>query len=73
MVRERYVGTVRLFWKGTGTVRWFKNPWLFFELETLFELKTPDFSHIAPIFCTQTQKTAETDAKYVNWNRWYVG
>ena len=33
---------------------------------TLFELKIPDFSHIAPDFCMQRQKTAETEAKCVN-------
>ena len=33
---------------------------------TLFELKIPDFSHIAPNFCMQRQKTAEADAKCVN-------
>ena len=33
---------------------------------TLFELKTPDFSYIAPVFCTQRQKTVETDATCVN-------
>ena len=33
---------------------------------TLYELKTPDFSHIAPVFGMQRQKTAEADAKYVN-------
>ena len=33
---------------------------------TLFELKNPDFSHIAPVFCMQRQKTAEADAKRVN-------
>ena len=33
---------------------------------TLFELKIPDFSHIAPVFCMQKQKTAEADAKCVN-------
>ena len=32
----------------------------------LFELQTPDFSHIATAFCIQTQKTAETYAKCVN-------
>ena len=32
----------------------------------LFELKIPDFSHIAPAFCMQRQKTAEADAKCVN-------
>ena len=33
---------------------------------TLFELKIPDFSHIAPDFCMQRQKTADADAKCVN-------
>ena len=33
---------------------------------TLFELKIPDFSHIAPDFCMQWQKTAEADDKCVN-------
>ena len=33
---------------------------------TLFELKIPDFSHIAPAFCIQRQQTAETDAKCLN-------
>ena len=33
---------------------------------TLFELKTQDFSHIAPAFCIQRQNTAETDSKCVN-------
>ena len=32
----------------------------------LFELKIPDFSHIAPAFCMQRQKTAKADAKCVN-------
>ena len=32
----------------------------------LYELKTPGFSRIAPAFCMQRQKTAETEAKYVN-------
>ena len=36
---------------------------------TLFELKVQDFSHNAPAFCIQRQKTAETDAKCVNWDR----
>ena len=40
---------------------------------TLFELKTPDFSHIAPPFRKQTQKTAETDTKYMNWDLWFIG
>ena len=33
---------------------------------TLFEVKIPDFSHTAPDFCLQRQKTAEADAKCVN-------
>ena len=53
--RLRYVGTVRLFCKDTGTVRWYA-----------LKIKTPDFLHIAPAFCIQKQKTAETDAKWVN-------
>ena len=39
---------------------------------TLFELKIPDFSHIAPTFCIQRQKTAETDAKCMNWDRSFI-
>ena len=35
-------------------------------VKTMFELKIPDFSHIAPAFCMQRQKTAEADAKCVN-------
>ena len=31
-------------------------------VDTLFEIKIPDFSHIAPAFCTQRQKTPEADA-----------
>ena len=76
----RYVGTVlpqfllrstvrwygTFFCNGTGTVRY-----AFFAkvrvryVGTLFELKIPDFSHIAPVFCTQRQKTVETDVKCV--------
>ena len=41
---------VCLFFNGTGTVRY---------VGTLFELKIPDFSHIAPDFCMQRQKTAK--------------
>ena len=33
---------------------------------TLFELKIPNFSHTAPNFCRQRQKTAAADAKCVN-------
>ena len=53
-----------------STARWYGTP--FFEkvgvryVGTLFELKTPDFLHIAPAFCMQRQKTAEADAKCVN-------
>ena len=36
-------------------------------------LKIPDFSHIVPVFCMQSQKTAEADAKCVNWDRWIIG
>ena len=32
---------------------------------TLFELKIPDFLHIAPAFGIQRQKTAKTDTKNV--------
>ena len=39
---------------------------------TLFELKIPDFSHIAPDFCIQRQKKAKADAKCVNWDRWFI-
>ena len=33
---------------------------------TSFELKIPDFPHLAPDFYMQRQKTAEADAKCVN-------
>ena len=33
---------------------------------TWFELKIPDFSHIAPAFCMQKQKTAKAEVKCVN-------
>ena len=33
---------------------------------TLFELKIPDFLHIAPAFFMQRQKTAEAEIKCVN-------
>ena len=62
MVRVRYVGTVRLF--VMVRVRY---------VSTLFELKIPDFSYIAPDFCMQRQKTAKSDAKCVNWDRWFIG
>ena len=60
-----------------STVRWYGTPFFamarvryaFFAtvrlryVGTLFEFKIPDFSHIAPDFCIQRQKTAEADAK----------
>ena len=61
MVRVRYVGTVRLF--VMVRVRY---------VGTLFELKIPDFSYIAPDFCMQRQKTAKSDAKCVDWDRWFI-
>ena len=61
MVRVRYVGTVRLFCNGSGTVRWYAV-WI----------KNIDFSHIGPDFCMQRQKTTEADAKCVNWDRWFI-
>ena len=55
-VMVRYVGTVyALFVK--VRVRY---------VGTLFEFKIPHFSHIAPAFCMQRQKTAKADAKCVN-------
>ena len=36
-------------------------------------LKIPDFSHIALAFWMQRQKKTEADAKYVNWDRWFIG
>ena len=33
---------------------------------TWFELKIPDFWHIAPAFCMQRQKTAKAEVKCVN-------
>ena len=65
----RWYGTVHLnFCKKYGTL----GRYAFFVkvrvryVGTIFELKIPDFSHIAPTFCIQRQKTAETDAKYMN-------
>ena len=55
MVRVRYVGTVRFF--VMVRVRY---------VGTLFELKIPDFSHVASDFFMQRLKTAEADAKCVN-------
>ena len=55
-----------------STVRWYLVRYAFFVMVrvqydgTLFELKIPDFSHFAPDFCMQKQKTAEADAQCVN-------
>ena len=63
-----------------STVRWYDTPFFvmvrvryaFFVkvgvryVGTLFQLKTQDFSHIAPAFRIVRQKTAETNAKWVN-------
>ena len=54
MVWVRYVGTVRLF--VMVLVRY---------VGTWFELKIPDFSHIARAFCMQKQKTAKAEVKCV--------
>ena len=77
----RYVVTVRyasIFDKKYGTlVRYayfvmVQVRYAFFEMVrvqfvgTLFELKIPHFSHIAPVFCMQRKKTAEADDKCVN-------
>ena len=77
----RYVGTVRyasifakkygtpfLQWCGYGTLVRYA---LFVKVRvryvgTLFELKIPHFSHIAPAFSMRRQKTAEANAKCVN-------
>ena len=48
----RYAGTVRFFCDGTGTVRLFCNgTGTVRYVGTWFELKIPDFLHIAPAFC----------------------
>ena len=60
--------TVHFFCNGTGTL----IRYALFEkvrvryVGTMFELKIPDFSHIASAFCMQRQKTAEGDVKCVN-------
>ena len=74
----RYVGTVRyasIFAKKYGML----VRYVFFVIVRvryvgmLFESKIPHFSHQAPDFCIQRQKTAEADAKCVNWDRWFIG
>ena len=62
MVRVRYVGTVFFF--VMVRVRY---------VGTWIKLKIPDFSHIAPAFCMQRQKTAKAEVKCVNWDRWFIG
>ena len=64
---KRYGTLVRyaFFCNGTGTVRLFVMVRVRY-VSTLFELKIPDFSYIAPDFCMQRQKTAKSDAKCVN-------
>ena len=46
---------------------WIRYAWFVMERVrydgTLFQLKIPDFSHIAQDFCMQRQTTAEADAK----------
>ena len=63
----RWYGTFSLQWYWYGTlVRYaFLVNVRVGYVGTLFELKTPDFSHIALALCIQRQKTAETDAKCV--------
>ena len=64
----RWYGTLFLQWYGYGTlVRYAVVVMVRVRyVGTLFEVKTPDFLHIAPDFCIQRQKTAEADAKCVN-------
>ena len=63
----RWYGTL-FFGDGTGTL----VRYAFFVMVrvryvgTLFELKIPDFLHIAPAFCMLRQKTAEAEVKCVN-------
>ena len=54
--------------RNVGTVRFFKMVRVRY-VGTLFNLNIPDFSHIAPDFCMQRQKTAEADSKCVNSDR----
>ena len=67
----RYVGTVRyasIFVKKYDTLvryAFFVMVWVRY-VGRLFELKMPDFLHIAPDFCMQRQKIAAADAKCVN-------
>ena len=64
-------GTLFLQWYGYGAL----VRYAFFVMVrvryggTLFELKITDFSHNAPDFCMQRQKSAEADAKCVNCDR----
>ena len=71
----RWYGTLFLWWYGYGTL----VRYAFFVMVrvryvgTWFELKIPDFSHIAPAFCMQRQKTVKAEVKCVNWDRWFIG
>ena len=64
----RWYGTLFLQWYGYGTLARYAFVVLVRVryVGSLFELKIPDFSLIAPAFCMQRQKTAEADAKCVN-------
>ena len=59
------VGTVRLFCNEKVRYAFFVMV-LVRYVDTLFELKIPDFSQIATDFCMQKHKTTEADAKCVN-------
>ena len=70
----QFVGTVRyasIFAKKYGTL----VRYAFFVMVrvryvgSLLELKISDFWYIAPNYCMQSRKTAETDAKCVNRDR----
>ena len=69
-------GTVRLNFceeiRYAGTVCFFVMVRVRY-IGTWFELKIPDFLHIAPAFCMQGQKTAKAEVKCVNWDRWFIG
>ena len=69
---KRYGTLVRyaFFCDGTGTGTLVR--YAFFVMVrvryvgTWFEFKILDFSHIAPAFCMQRQKTAKPEVKFVN-------
>ena len=71
----RWYGMLFLWWYGYGTLVRYA---IFVMVRvryvgTWFELKIPDFSHIAPAFCMQRQKTDKAEVKCVNWDRWFIG